>query len=84
MKSPSPPLCTPPQAPFPAVFISSPSAKDPRWQQRHRGKAAALVLAPAFYQPFAKWANQKPRNRDADYQVRTPVCLSSAKWANQK
>ena len=31
--------------PFPAVFLSFPSAKDEDWSRRHPGKATAHVIA---------------------------------------
>ena len=39
------------------LFISSPSAKDPSWAQRHgRGKHVAVVLAPTRYEYWAERA----------------------------
>jgi len=44
-----------PSAPFPVVYISFPSAKDPDFERRHPGRATleAIVFVP--YQWFASW-----------------------------
>ena len=44
-----------PEADFPAVYISFPSAKDPDYQNRHPGTATIEIVAPAPYAWFEKW-----------------------------
>jgi all-trans-retinol 13,14-reductase len=46
-----------PSAPFPALFISFPSAKDPLFEREHPGRATLEAVAFAPYAPFAKFEN---------------------------
>jgi len=46
-----------PSAPFPALFISFPSAKDPLFEQKHPGRATLEAVAFAPYAPFAQFEN---------------------------
>jgi all-trans-retinol 13,14-reductase len=54
-------------APFPVVYISFPSAKDPEFEQNHPGRATmeAVVFAP--YQWFAGWEDSRWKHRASDY-----------------
>jgi all-trans-retinol 13,14-reductase len=52
-------------APFPLVFTSFPSSKDPQW--KHAGRATAEVIVPASYEWFEKWQDTKWMKRGADY-----------------
>jgi len=54
-------------APFPAVFISFPSAKDPDFTRRHPGKATIEIVAPAPYAWFEKWRGTTWGQRGDDY-----------------
>jgi all-trans-retinol 13,14-reductase len=54
-------------APFPAVFISFPSAKDPDFARRHPGKATIEIVAPAPYEWFEKWRGTTWGQRGEDY-----------------
>jgi all-trans-retinol 13,14-reductase len=56
-----------PEAPFPVIFISFPSAKDPEFARRHPGHATLEVVAPAPYGWFAKWEDSRWKRRGADY-----------------
>ena len=56
-----------PGAPFPAVFISFPSAKDPEFTQRHPGRATIEVVAPAAYAWFERWSGSRWKRRSPDY-----------------
>lgn len=56
-----------PGAPFPAVFISFPSAKDPEFAQRHPGRATIEVVAPAAYAWFERWSGTRWKRRGPDY-----------------
>ena len=56
-----------PSAPFPVVYISFPSAKDPQFEQEHPGHATleAVVFAP--YEWFARWESSRWKRRVAEY-----------------
>jgi all-trans-retinol 13,14-reductase len=56
-----------PSAPFPLVFISFPSAKDPEFEQRHPGRATLEVITTAPYSWFEKWEDTRWKRRGADY-----------------
>ena len=58
-----------PEGPFPAVYISFPSAKDPDFARRHPGKATIEIVAPAPYETFAPWAGRTWGQRGEDYQA---------------
>ncbi len=56
-----------PSAPFPVLYISFPSAKDPEFERSHPGRATleAVVLAP--YEWFASWEDSRWKHRAAEY-----------------
>jgi all-trans-retinol 13,14-reductase len=56
-----------PSAPFPVVYVSFPSAKDPEFERRHPGRATleAVVFAP--YEWFARWEDSRWKHRAAEY-----------------
>ena len=56
-----------PSAPFPVLYISFPSAKDPEFENKHPGRATleAVVMAP--YEWFARWEDSRWKHRDAEY-----------------
>lgn len=56
-----------PEAPFPVVYISFPSAKDPDYLNRHPGTATVEIVAPAPYQWFEKWKGTTWGKRGEDY-----------------
>jgi all-trans-retinol 13,14-reductase len=56
-----------PKAPFPAVYISFPSAKDPDFERRHPGRATVEVVTFCPYRWFSRWQDNKWRQRGADY-----------------
>jgi all-trans-retinol 13,14-reductase len=58
-----------PNGPFPAVYISFPSAKDPDFARRHPGKATIEIVAPAPYETFAPWAERTWGQRGDDYEA---------------
>jgi all-trans-retinol 13,14-reductase len=57
-----------PQAPFPVVYISFPSAKDPDYLARHPGTATIEIVAPAPYAWFKPWAGSTWGKRGEDYE----------------
>lgn len=56
-----------PQAPFPVVYISFPSAKDPDYERRRPGTATIEIVAPAPFQWFEKWQGTTWGQRGDDY-----------------
>jgi all-trans-retinol 13,14-reductase len=54
-------------APFPLLFISFPSAKDPSFEARYPGHQTIEVVVPAPYEPFAAWSRSAWKRRDRDY-----------------
>ena len=54
-------------APFPVVYISFPSAKDPDYLNRYPGTATIEVVAPAPYAWFEPWAGTTWGKRGEDY-----------------
>jgi all-trans-retinol 13,14-reductase len=54
-------------APFPCVYISFPSAKDPDFQRRHPGKSTIEVITMAPYAAFAAWNQTRWKRRGEDY-----------------
>jgi all-trans-retinol 13,14-reductase len=58
-----------PDAPFPVVYISFPSAKDPDYENRHPGTATIEIVAPAPYERFEKWHDKTWGKRGDDYEA---------------
>ncbi|MGL6222890.1 MAG: phytoene desaturase family protein [Steroidobacteraceae bacterium] len=56
-----------PHGPFPVVYISFPSAKDPSFAERYPGRATIEIVAPAPYEIFSKWAGTTWGKRGDDY-----------------
>jgi all-trans-retinol 13,14-reductase len=56
-----------PSAPFPVVYVSFPSAKDPDFERKYPGRATleAVVFAP--YHWFAQWEGSRWQRRGPDY-----------------
>jgi all-trans-retinol 13,14-reductase len=58
-----------PTGPFPAVYLSFPSAKDPDFERRHPGKATIEIVAPAQYEIFEPWAGKTWGKRGEEYEA---------------
>ncbi len=58
-----------PEAPFPLVFISFGSARDPSFQERYPNRATVQVITPARWSWFARWAQQPWNRRGEDYRA---------------
>lgn len=56
-----------PNAPFPLVYISFPSGKDPEWDSRYPNKATIEVVTLAPYDWFSKWEEKPWLRRGEDY-----------------
>jgi all-trans-retinol 13,14-reductase len=57
-----------PNAPFPVVYISFPSAKDPDYLNRRPGTATIEIVAPAPYEWFEKWKGTTWGKRGEEYE----------------
>ena len=51
------------EAPFPAVYISFPSAKDPDFERWHPGHATIEAITILPYERFAPWADTRWHRR---------------------
>ena len=58
-----------PEAEFPVVYISFPSAKDPDYLNRHPGTATIEIVVPAPYAWFKQWEGSTWGKRGADYEA---------------
>lgn len=56
-----------PSAPFPLVFISFPSSKDPTFEDRHPGRSTIDVIVPTPYAWFERWEGTRWKKRGEDY-----------------
>jgi len=56
-----------PSTPFPVVYVSFPSAKDPDFERQYPGRATleAIVFVP--YQWFAQWEDSRWKKRGCEY-----------------
>ena len=59
--------CADPAAPFAALYISFPSAKDPDFGRRHPGHSTIEVITLAPYRWFTEWENTRWRHRGPQY-----------------
>ena len=58
-----------PEAPFPFLYVSFPSAKDPEFARSHPGRATAEVMALMPYRLFSGWEKTRWKKRPADYEA---------------
>lgn len=56
-----------PSKPFPVVYVSFPSAKDPDWENRYPGKSTVEAISLAPYEWFADWEDTRWKKRGEDY-----------------
>ena len=56
-------------APFPMLYISFPSAKDPEWDQRYPDKSTVEVLTMGPWDKFAQWEGTIWGKRGAEYEA---------------
>jgi all-trans-retinol 13,14-reductase len=54
-------------APFPVVYLSFPSAKDPDFQQRYPGRSTVEAITLGPYEPFRAWESTSWKKRGAEY-----------------
>lgn len=55
--------------PFPVVYISFPSAKDPSFQSRYPGRSTIEIVAPASFEQWRKWQGTTWGKRGEDYET---------------
>lgn len=53
--------------PFPVVYISFPSAKDPSYATRYPGRSAIEIVAPTTFEQFEPWKDTVWGKRGEDY-----------------
>ncbi|KAJ1091610.1 hypothetical protein NDU88_004727 [Pleurodeles waltl] len=51
----------------PSMYVASPSAKDPTWEQRFPGRSTVTVLTFAPYEWFEEWKDLNVKKRGVDY-----------------
>ena len=68
-----------PHGPFPAVYISFPSAKDPDFERRHPGRSTIEIVAPAPYEIFEPWKDTTWGKRGDDYEEATGATLDEVR-----
>lgn len=56
-----------PSAPFPALYISFPSAKDPAFERNHPSRATLEGIVFVPYDWFARWEDSRWKRRGDDY-----------------
>lgn len=56
------------EAPFPFLYISFPSAKDPSFASRYPGRHTIEVVTLAPYERFARWADTSWKRRGGEYE----------------
>ncbi|MCB9233092.1 MAG: NAD(P)/FAD-dependent oxidoreductase [Bacteroidia bacterium] len=59
----------PENQPFPVVYISFPSAKDPEWENRYPGKSTLEIITLAPYDWYEKWENEPWKKRGEEYEA---------------
>lgn len=62
---------------IPLIFVASPSAKDPTWEERKPGKSTLTVVSFANYAWFEEWKDEKVKNRSADYKELKQTFINS-------
>lgn len=55
--------------PFPVVYISFPSAKDPDWLNRYPGKSTIEIITLVPFESFTTWEGTKWMKRGEDYKA---------------
>jgi all-trans-retinol 13,14-reductase len=58
-----------PEADFPLVYVSFPSAKDPSFTTRYPGRATIEIVAPGPHAWFVPWADKPWGKRGEDYEA---------------
>mgnify|MGYP002632427776 CR=1 FL=1 len=56
--------------PFPLVYLSFPSAKDPDWSNRYPRKSSIDIITLLPYEAFESWSKTPWKKRGEDYEVK--------------
>uniref|UniRef100_F6ZUE7 All-trans-retinol 13,14-reductase n=1 Tax=Monodelphis domestica TaxID=13616 RepID=F6ZUE7_MONDO len=54
---------------IPYFFITSPSAKDPTWEDRFPDRSTLIMMLPARYEWFEEWRDEPQGKRGRDYEA---------------
>lgn len=57
------------EQPFPVVYLSFPSAKDPDWCNRYPGKSTIDIITLLPYAVVEQWADSRWKKRDKSYEA---------------
>ncbi|XP_027897821.1 all-trans-retinol 13,14-reductase-like [Xiphophorus couchianus] len=63
---------------IPLLFVASPSAKDPSWEERSPGKSTLSLVSFAKYSWFEEWKDDKVTKRGSDYKELKQAFIDSA------
>uniref|UniRef100_A0A8C5HFC7 All-trans-retinol 13,14-reductase n=1 Tax=Gouania willdenowi TaxID=441366 RepID=A0A8C5HFC7_GOUWI len=63
---------------IPLLFVASPSAKDPTWEERSPGKSTLSLVSFAKYEWFEEWKDDKVTNRAPDYKELKQTFIDTA------
>ena len=55
--------------PFPVVYLSFPSAKDPDWSNRYPDKSSIDIITLVPYETFEKWSDTSWKKRGDEYEA---------------
>jgi all-trans-retinol 13,14-reductase len=59
--------------PFPVVYVSFPSAKDPDWNNRYPDKSTIDIITLVPYEMFEEWEGSRWMKRGEDYEAKKEV-----------
>ncbi|XP_072549610.1 all-trans-retinol 13,14-reductase-like [Salminus brasiliensis] len=69
---------------IPTVYLASPSAKDPTWEQRKPGKSTLSMVSFAPYSWFEEWKDDRVSSRSADYkELKEKLINTVMEWVYQ-
>ncbi len=54
--------------PFPVLYISFPSTKDPKWKEKHPKLSTVEMIVPASFELFKEWENTSWKQRGENYE----------------
>jgi all-trans-retinol 13,14-reductase len=58
-----------PESALPVVYLSFPAAKDPSFEERFPGRSTIDIMAPASFDLFAPWAEERWQHRGDAYEA---------------
>lgn len=63
-------LASPDSSPFPLVYVSFPSAKDPDWERRYPGKSTVEIVTVTQPEWFGEWQGTTWQQRGEQYEAK--------------